>query len=178
MVEFIELSDSDSSCDDQNECYYSVNSESPEKPSDADSPVEKSCEERFVSKALQDGKPVRFWESFNISKRSFNDDGSVRNSTADSPGQKKAPSRTLQSESDDEEDVVFQRHKSTVQKFNDDSSEQSSLDHPSKKHCAARYSDDEEDPNDFEFSNRKMERNTETSGKCTMSQITLLLLIV
>jgi len=177
MVEFIELSDSDSSCDDQNECYYSVNSESPEKPSDADSPVEKSCEERFVSKALQDGKPVRFWESFNISKRSFNDDGSVRNSTADSPGQKKAPSRTLQSESE-EEDVVFQRHKSTVQKFNDDSSEQSSLDHPSKKHCAARYSDDEEDPNDFEFSNRKMERNTETSGKCTMTQITLLLLIV
>ena len=177
MVEFIELSDSDSSCDDQNECYYSVNSESPEKPSDADSPVEKSCEERFVSKALQDGKPVRFWESFNISKRSFNDDGSVRNSTADSPGQKKAPSRTLQSESE-EEDAVFQRHKSTVQKFSDDSSEQSSLDHPSKKHCAARYSDDEEDPNDFEFSNRKMERNTETSGKCTMTQITLLLLIV
>ena len=165
MVEFIELSDSDSSCENQEEyCFSSRKNESHEKPINVDSPIDAAHRSRVQQRSepaqlLQDGKPVLFWESFSTSKRNyFNDDGSIQRTETHSPDELKSLSASPPTAPDS---VGFQNDLLTIGKFNNDSSEKSSLAHSDKIGSllsSSSFSDEEEDLGGYECSNRNVER--------------------
>jgi len=185
MVDFIELLDSDSSFGDENQvaCYSEETIERDENSSDdASSPLNKTCKEQFESSIRKDGKPVHFWKSFNISKRSFNDDESIQKTASPSQVKKKALSRTVSSAIGTN---VFPSHKeSTLQKRDDDDKDDDDDDDDdgssdivkSNKHFSFlsgdSYSDDDDEHHD-DFSLSDQKHSQDSCGKCLISEKTI-----